>query len=141
MKLYIISIFIILLTNISYSAHSADLTRQNSLASDKKAQDFWDIYENVINKLSVLSVELEGSWIIELILIIQEKINDSNKDFVSSEDTNCFMNGIPIGIQLEVSEAAFIFQCDIYLSYNEEYRQEYVFNNEREIFMPDPPPN
>ena len=120
----------------TFSYGGAELTRQKSLSSDKKVQDFWDIYENIINRLPFLSEQLGNSWIIDEILIIQEKINRGNEEFASSEDTNCFMNGIPIGIQLEINEVALIFQCDIYLSLPEEERDDFFSTHQEEMLMP-----
>jgi hypothetical protein len=118
----------------TFSYGGTELTRQKSLASDQKSQNFWDIYENIIKGIPFLSEQLGGkSWIIETIETIQEKIDRGNEKFVSP---NCFINGIPNGIQLEVSEAAFIFQCDIYLSLPKEERDEFFFNHASEMRMP-----
>jgi hypothetical protein len=46
------------------------------------------------------------------------------------------MNGIPIGIQLEINEVALIFQCDIYLSLPEEERDDFFSTHHEEMLRP-----
>ena len=96
---------------ISYEG--TNLTRQKSLASYHKIQNFWSIYHNVIKNKG--SLEEQAQILVDG--FVSKKINERADRCFSKEPYRAGAQpfAAPWGIRLEISDACLIFQCDNYL--------------------------
>ena len=86
---------------------STTLTRQKSLASYHKIQNFWSIYHNVITNIGSLPEEIqENVSLVQMIIEMRSSTNYKN---------GSILYNLPDGIKLDVEDACLIFQCDYYL--------------------------
>jgi hypothetical protein len=87
--------------NVEYEGVATGLTKQYSLASKTKPQDFWSIYDNLKENLT---------YFLLLTDITSEFKRVSEKIEVESEEVN--ENGIFKGINLTLDDVSLIFQMD-----------------------------